>query len=76
MRSGGRPARGLRGHPHRAPRGGPSAAGRGEVQHGSDLKQRMTNGLDRLTAALAGGSSGGVKVTTRHGEPGKGGRPG
>ncbi|MDP9612749.1 Tn3 family transposase [Streptomyces demainii] len=33
------------------------------------LKQRMTNGLDRLTAALADGSSGGVKVTTRHGEP-------
>ncbi|MFE1935460.1 Tn3 family transposase [Streptomyces sp. NPDC059474] len=35
----------------------------------ADLKQRMTNGLDRLTAALADGSSGGVKVTTRHGEP-------
>ncbi|MEV0375549.1 transposase [Streptomyces sp. NPDC050636] len=35
----------------------------------TDLKQRMTNGLDRLTAALADGSSGGVNVTTRHGEP-------
>jgi hypothetical protein len=35
----------------------------------ADLKQRMTGGLDRLTAALADGSSGGVKVTTRHGEP-------
>ncbi|GAA3796466.1 hypothetical protein [Streptomyces chiangmaiensis] len=29
----------------------------------------MTAGLDRLTAALADGSAGGVKVTTRHGEP-------
>lgn len=29
----------------------------------------MTNGLDRLTAALSDGSAGGVKVTTRHGEP-------
>jgi hypothetical protein len=28
-----------------------------------------SNGLDRLTAALADGSAGGVKVTTRHGEP-------
>ncbi|WP_327129513.1 Tn3 family transposase [Streptomyces sp. NBC_01727] len=34
----------------------------------TDLKQRMTNGLDRLSAALADGSAGGVKVTTRHGE--------
>ncbi|WP_326594250.1 Tn3 family transposase [Streptomyces sp. NBC_01294] len=33
------------------------------------LKQRMTNGLDRLSAALADGSAGGVKVTTRKGEP-------
>ncbi|UUU44171.1 Tn3 family transposase [Streptomyces sp. NBC_00162] len=35
----------------------------------TDLKQRMTAGLDRLSAALADGSAGGVKVTTRHGEP-------
>ncbi|CAM5610609.1 hypothetical protein SVIOM74S_07222 [Streptomyces violarus] len=35
----------------------------------TDLKQRMTNGLDRLTAALTDGSAGGVKVTTRHSEP-------
>jgi len=33
------------------------------------LKQRMTDGLDRLSAALADGSAGGVKVTTRKGEP-------
>ncbi|TYB62046.1 Tn3 family transposase [Microbispora tritici] len=33
------------------------------------LKQRMTAGLDRLSAALADGSAGGVKVTTRKGEP-------
>ncbi|MFI1422070.1 Tn3 family transposase [Streptomyces sp. NPDC020731] len=33
------------------------------------LKQRMTKGLDRLSAALADGSAGGVKVTTRHGDP-------
>ncbi|MEU5470524.1 hypothetical protein [Streptomyces lydicus] len=35
----------------------------------TDLKERMTSGLDRLSAALADGSAGGVKVTTRHGEP-------
>ncbi|AQW48273.1 Tn3 family transposase [Streptomyces violaceusniger] len=35
----------------------------------TDLKRRMTNGLDRLSAALADGSAGGVRVTTRHGEP-------
>jgi hypothetical protein len=35
----------------------------------TDLKRRMTDGLDRLSAALADGSAGGVKVTTRHGEP-------
>ncbi|MDF5757406.1 Tn3 family transposase [Spongiactinospora sp. TRM90649] len=35
----------------------------------ADLKRRMTAGLDRLAAALADGSAGGVKVTTRHGEP-------
>ncbi|WP_199272910.1 hypothetical protein [Streptomyces broussonetiae] len=35
----------------------------------TDLKQRMASGRDRLTAALADGSSGGVKVITRHGEP-------
>ncbi|WP_052270159.1 Tn3 family transposase [Streptomyces sp. MUSC 125] len=35
----------------------------------ADLKRRMTVGLDRLSAALADGSAGGVKVTTRHGEP-------
>ena len=29
----------------------------------------MTAGLDRLSAALAGGSAGGVKITTRKGEP-------
>lgn len=29
----------------------------------------MTAGLDRLTAALADGSAGGVRVTSRHGEP-------
>ncbi|MGW3661481.1 Tn3 family transposase, partial [Streptomyces sp. NPDC005151] len=33
------------------------------------LKQRMTGGLDRLSVALADGSAGGVKVTTRKGEP-------
>ncbi|MDA4887603.1 hypothetical protein PFZ55_11950 [Streptomyces sp. MS2A] len=33
------------------------------------LKRRMTDGLDRLSAALADGSAGGVKVTTRKGEP-------
>ncbi|MEV7436932.1 Tn3 family transposase [Streptomyces griseoviridis] len=35
----------------------------------TDLKRRITHGLDRLSAALADGSAGGVKVTTRHGEP-------
>ncbi|CAM5321195.1 Tn3 family transposase ISNpu13 [Streptomyces abikoensis] len=35
----------------------------------TDLKRRMTAGLDRLSAALADGSAGGVKVTTRHGDP-------
>ncbi|WP_067793163.1 Tn3 family transposase [Actinomadura formosensis] len=35
----------------------------------ADLKQWMTAGLDRLTAALADGSAGGVRVTSRHGEP-------
>ncbi|WP_209441543.1 DUF4158 domain-containing protein [Streptomyces erythrochromogenes] len=35
----------------------------------ASLKQRMTEGLDRLSAALADGSAGGVKVTTRHGDP-------
>ncbi|MFJ2705430.1 Tn3 family transposase [Streptomyces sp. NPDC087428] len=35
----------------------------------ADLKKRMTAGLDRLSAALADGSAGGVKVTTRKGEP-------
>jgi hypothetical protein len=35
----------------------------------ADLKKRMTAGLDGLPAALAGGSAGGVKVTTRKGEP-------
>ncbi|MFK8912105.1 hypothetical protein [Streptomyces sp. YS-3] len=35
----------------------------------TDLKWRMTDGLDRLSAALADGSAGAVKVTTRHGEP-------
>ncbi|MFF8247440.1 DUF4158 domain-containing protein [Streptomyces griseus] len=35
----------------------------------TSLKQRMTDGLDRLSAALADGSAGGVKVTTRHGDP-------
>ncbi|MFJ1930471.1 MULTISPECIES: Tn3 family transposase [unclassified Streptomyces] len=35
----------------------------------TSLKQRMTSGLDRLSAALADGSAGGVKVTTRKGEP-------
>ena len=33
------------------------------------LKQRMTDGLDRLSAALADGSAGGVNVTTRKGDP-------
>lgn len=33
------------------------------------LKRRMTDGLDRLSAALADGSAGGVKVTTRTGDP-------
>lgn len=35
----------------------------------ADLKKRMTAGLDRFSAALADGSAGGVKVTTRKGEP-------
>ncbi|MEV6332936.1 hypothetical protein [Streptomyces sp. NPDC051909] len=35
----------------------------------ASLKRRMTAGLDRLSAALADGSAGGVKVTTRKGEP-------
>ncbi|MFE4924307.1 Tn3 family transposase [Streptomyces sp. NPDC056661] len=35
----------------------------------ADPKQRMTAGLDRLSAALLDGSAGGVKVTTRKGEP-------
>lgn len=35
----------------------------------TDLKKRMTAGLDGLSAALADGSAGGVKVTTRHGDP-------
>ncbi|WP_405608934.1 hypothetical protein [Streptomyces sp. NBC_00076] len=29
----------------------------------------MTDGLDRLSTALADGSAGGVQVTTRKGEP-------
>ncbi|GGY47465.1 Tn3 family transposase [Streptomyces tanashiensis] len=33
------------------------------------LKRRMTDGLDRFSAALADGSAGRVKVTIRHGEP-------
>ncbi|NVK79391.1 Tn3 family transposase [Streptomyces morookaense] len=35
----------------------------------ADLKNRMTAGLDRLSTSLADGSAGGVKVTTRKGEP-------
>lgn len=35
----------------------------------ADLKKRMTTALDGLSAALADGSAGGVKVTTRKGEP-------
>lgn len=35
----------------------------------ADLKKRMTAGLDRLSVALADGSAGGLKVTTRKGEP-------
>jgi hypothetical protein len=35
----------------------------------ADLKKRMTAGLDQLSGALSDGSSGGVKVTTRKGEP-------
>jgi TnpA family transposase len=35
----------------------------------TSLKKRMTSGLDRLSAALADGSAGGVRVTTRHGDP-------
>ena len=35
----------------------------------SDLKKRMAEALDRLSSALADGSAGGVKVTTRRGEP-------
>ncbi|WP_327135319.1 hypothetical protein OG311_36865 [Streptomyces sp. NBC_01343] len=35
----------------------------------ADPKKRMTAGLDGLTAALADGIAGGVKVTTRRGEP-------
>jgi hypothetical protein len=35
----------------------------------ADQKKRMTAALDQLSAALADGSAGGVKVTTRKGEP-------
>jgi hypothetical protein len=35
----------------------------------TDLKRRMADGLDRLSAALTDGSAGGVKITTRKGEP-------
>ncbi len=35
----------------------------------ADLKKRMTAGLDQLSGALVDGSAGGVKVTTRKGEP-------
>lgn len=35
----------------------------------ADLKKRMTAALDGLSAALADGSAGGVKVTIRKGEP-------
>ncbi|MFE5325364.1 hypothetical protein ACFRCG_02920 [Embleya sp. NPDC056575] len=35
----------------------------------ADPKKRMASGLDQLSGALADGSSGGVKVTTRKGEP-------
>lgn len=35
----------------------------------ADLKKRMTAGLDQLSGALADGSAGGVKVSTRKGEP-------
>ncbi len=35
----------------------------------ADLKKRMTAGLDQVSGALADGSAGGVKVTTRKGEP-------
>jgi hypothetical protein len=35
----------------------------------ADLRKRMSAGLDRLSASLADGSAGGVKVTTRKGEP-------
>ncbi|MFH8628023.1 Tn3 family transposase [Streptomyces vietnamensis] len=35
----------------------------------ADLKKRMTMGLDRLSASLADGSAGGVKVTIRKGDP-------
>ncbi|WP_221765810.1 Tn3 family transposase [Streptomyces sp. WAC 06783] len=35
----------------------------------ANLKKRITAALDGLSAALAGGSVGGVKVTTRKGEP-------
>jgi hypothetical protein len=35
----------------------------------ADLKKRMADGLDRLSAALADGSAGGVKITTRKGQP-------
>ncbi|GKQ41910.1 Tn3 family transposase [Streptomyces sp. A012304] len=35
----------------------------------ADLRKRMAAGLDQLSRALADGSAGGVKVTTRKGEP-------
>jgi Tn3 transposase DDE domain len=35
----------------------------------ADLRERMTAALDRLRAALADGSAGGVRVTARRGEP-------
>lgn len=35
----------------------------------ADLRQRMTTALERLDAALVDGTAGGVKITTRRGDP-------
>jgi hypothetical protein len=53
--------------PRRAPRRDPAAAD--PAGFIADLKKRMTAGLDQLSGGLADGSAGGVKVTTRKGEP-------
>ncbi|MFJ2478451.1 hypothetical protein ACIOWI_36950 [Streptomyces sp. NPDC087659] len=46
-----------------------SASPRTPKEFVGGLKRRMTDGLDRLSAGLADGSAGGVKITARKGEP-------